>query len=514
MAITLVGAGVADAATGGDAKNIAPVPHASYQSGDFLLLEILGSFAMSVPTVSGWTNIVYLSTGSGSTGDCWGLWYRVATGSDGCSVTSPSTGGATDILVGWIAAWRGVDPADPIDVASASVWRATGSGHIPNIPAITPTAADGAIVVVGGKQDDWTSVATLTGDGLSWEEVAETDSTAGDDYGLVWDWAPWVGAAPTITPKTFTVSGGFADVIYGAMVALNPAAGGEEFTIGPTATFATSGLLLLAHSRDYDGVLASSGALAKAMGRTLAGTLATAGEETSVRSSTIALDGSLASSGSLSRAHSRTLAGVLTSSGALTLAKAFARTLSGTLAAAGALALSTGRNLSGTLTTLGALALGSSRARAYAGGLPLAGALSRTVSRTLPFAGTLSTAGEVSAGDRSTVNVAGTLGIVGALARVPHLLRAGTLASSGALSTATAKSFTGTLTVAGQTLIISALPMLHLLGAFSAAGTLYLRYRPNYILPPYRPGMRWPPVPSTNLWSIWDTRLHRRRDRD
>jgi hypothetical protein len=77
---------------------------------------------------------------------------------------------------------------------------------------------DGAILVIGSRSDDWTSVATFsTAAGLTWEEVFENSSTLGNDGGFVVELGHWSGPAPineapipSLPDKTFVVTGGGA----------------------------------------------------------------------------------------------------------------------------------------------------------------------------------------------------------------------------------------------------------------------------------------------------------------
>jgi hypothetical protein len=72
-----------------------------------------------------------------------------------------------------------------------------------------------AILYVGWKQDDWTSVATIAGAA----EIGEPDTTTGDDQGIVWDYVIQTSAAD-IPSGSFTVTGGAAAISRGAVVAI------------------------------------------------------------------------------------------------------------------------------------------------------------------------------------------------------------------------------------------------------------------------------------------------------
>ncbi len=217
MAITLVGVG-SPAVASGLSPALSPSPHGSTVNGNVMFFGFMGTVNPAEPTITGW-NKVYYFTGT-TPPRCLGLYWRVANGAgdDTPSVTLAQAGSG-NVRIGQIASFDGVDTSDPIDVVSAAV-TASMSG----ITAISPTAVNGAIIVHGGTSDgSWTSVATLSGDSLTWGELGEPDTGTGNDVGMVWDWAPWTGGAPTITDKTFSVTGGSGTGL-GAMVSLNAAA--------------------------------------------------------------------------------------------------------------------------------------------------------------------------------------------------------------------------------------------------------------------------------------------------
>ncbi len=83
------------------------------------------------------------------------------------------------------------------------------SQNIAVVPNLTPLGPPSCNLQVAWKQDDWTSVATLS----PLTEIAEASSTLGDDQGIVWDVLFCDGA--TIGPSigsSFTVTGGVAAI--------------------------------------------------------------------------------------------------------------------------------------------------------------------------------------------------------------------------------------------------------------------------------------------------------------
>lgn len=219
MAITFVAAGASSATNGS-----APTPGlpAGLAANDLMLAvfysreNVDGTVAIS----AGWTQLINDRTAGGLLG----VWYRLFVAGDVAptfTLTGHVSGTSGDSAIAQIAAWRGVDPTTPIDVQGAVSTNAS----IQNIGAISglTLGANDAVVVIGGKRDDWTSVALLTGDGLAWAEIGEPDTTLGLDAGLVWDFAINGTSIVTLTSKTFTVIGGAAADGKGVMVSINVA---------------------------------------------------------------------------------------------------------------------------------------------------------------------------------------------------------------------------------------------------------------------------------------------------
>lgn len=112
---------------------------------------------------------------------------------------------------------RGVNQSTPFGV-SGTFQQNTTNVNIGPIPAITPTNIDSAIFVLGNYLGTWTSVATLSGDGLTWsEQIDASDATVGGALAVGLDMGAWAGAAPTITNKTFVTTGGSSVVGAGFM---------------------------------------------------------------------------------------------------------------------------------------------------------------------------------------------------------------------------------------------------------------------------------------------------------
>lgn len=100
---------------------------------------------------------------------------------------------------------------------SASAFNSAPGQHIEHRPALLNMRHKGCVVIYAGwKQDDWTSVATVSGA----TEIGEPSSTTGDDQGLVWDYLIQTAAAD-VAGGSFTVTGGGDAISRSIVLALN-----------------------------------------------------------------------------------------------------------------------------------------------------------------------------------------------------------------------------------------------------------------------------------------------------
>lgn len=151
------------------------------------------------------------------------LFWKVAAGGDASPTVTYSGGNAGETVIAEVVAVSGADTSTPF-VEKGTV---ASNGSASNIGAITgiTIAAGNAVMVFGHRADDWTSIATLTGDGLTWAEISDAGkSTLGSDAGQVWDYA-LCPAGATIGNKTFVVTGGSANPGMGVMVELAASTG-------------------------------------------------------------------------------------------------------------------------------------------------------------------------------------------------------------------------------------------------------------------------------------------------
>jgi hypothetical protein len=217
-AITYVGVGTVSATDGG--SNPTPALPTGLVDND-LMLTFFYSREIVDGTISisaGWTQIVNQRDAAG----LMAVWYRFRQAADAAPTLTLGghVGGASgDTAIAQIAAWRGVLTTDPIHATGALTTNiaALNIGPIPGVAV----NRKGLVIAFGGKLDDFTSVATLSGDDLDWQEVAEPDTTSGSDAGMVWDYAISTQLEIIVANKTFTVSGGTSVSGKGFMISFN-----------------------------------------------------------------------------------------------------------------------------------------------------------------------------------------------------------------------------------------------------------------------------------------------------
>ncbi len=255
MAISVAGIGALAVANATTAAT--PALPSGISAGQFLVCFSWGrATAGSLSPGSGWTQF-----SAGSSGNFrYLVSFRVATGSDSSPTITPSGMSGAQKHMHRVVAFSGVDTTSPW--GSSSTWTQNAAAEdIGPIPAATAAAANGAVLVMACRLELWTSVATLTGDGLTWSELVEdTDNTIGNPLATVLDFAPWTGGAPSLTSKTFDVTGGTNSNGAGFMLLLNAAAGAYTLTADGGSVSATGQAAgLLAGRR----VSADAGAYAK-----------------------------------------------------------------------------------------------------------------------------------------------------------------------------------------------------------------------------------------------------------
>jgi hypothetical protein len=207
----------------GNNASVAPGLPAGLAAGDnmFLLAAIRNSGTGTPNTPAGWVKLVDAGN------MC--LFGKPAGASESAPTVSFTGGVANADTSAQIAAFRGVDMT-PFGVPTVQL---NSSAQDIIAPAITLPSdlAGGLNLWAGWKQDDWTSVAVVSGG----TEIDEPDTTTGDDQGIVWDYRILTNATvfSNLTARTFAVTGGVSAISRGATAVFQHALTNQTNSITP-----------------------------------------------------------------------------------------------------------------------------------------------------------------------------------------------------------------------------------------------------------------------------------------
>ncbi len=160
---------------------------------------------------------VFNQVGAGSSRG-YALYYTRATGSDVAPTFNVAGGADQNTVVAYCFAFR---PTAGKTLIIDGIGAHSPNGSQANVgPIAAPAVAgsNGAMIYFGQRNDDWTGAATLSGDGLTWVEMLDAAFDAYGDVGVVADYALFT-STPTVTQKTFTITGGAAALGVGRAVA-------------------------------------------------------------------------------------------------------------------------------------------------------------------------------------------------------------------------------------------------------------------------------------------------------
>jgi hypothetical protein len=202
---TFVAAGTAAHANN---ASVTPGLPAGVTAGDLLLVfaAIRNSGTGTVDTPAGYAELVSFGNMA--------LFGKIHDGSESDPTVSFSNGAANADTSAQMAALRGMCVDLDQIVVNSSTKLNTSAQDI-TLPHLTVRQDRCVVLALGWKQDDWTSVAALSG----FTEIGEPDTTTGDDQGLVWDYVIQTTATDVGT-TSFTVTGGASAISRGVMVAL------------------------------------------------------------------------------------------------------------------------------------------------------------------------------------------------------------------------------------------------------------------------------------------------------
>jgi hypothetical protein len=197
---------------------------ASVAAGDLLVMVIQTSAgaAPTVNAVTGWTHLITKQTSV--TGFAFDVFYRVADGTEGSTVTVTTTAAANFQVI--VARVTGADTVTPIN-ASASGSVAAGSTAA--TPSITTTAANCLIVSIASPVSTATSTAP-TGMTKRWQD---NNGAVGNEI----SWADVVQAAAGATgTQTWTIGATTSFATAVVTIAVAPGAGTPTWQIIGTLT--------------------------------------------------------------------------------------------------------------------------------------------------------------------------------------------------------------------------------------------------------------------------------------
>lgn len=218
-AMSFVAAGTAAHANN---ASVSPGLPAGWAQGDLLLIlaAIRNSGTGTPDTPSGYTLLVDAANMR--------LFGKIAGSSESAPTVSFTGGVAGADTSAQMAALRGValNPVDFATVLNGSAQDITTPGF-----DLDEAISLAALIYIGWKADDWTSVDVVT----SGTEIGEPDTTTGDDQGIVWDYRLITTFSFTaVATRTFVVTGGAAAISRGGVAVFEPTTSTQSNSITPT----------------------------------------------------------------------------------------------------------------------------------------------------------------------------------------------------------------------------------------------------------------------------------------
>lgn len=205
--------------------SVTPGLPAGHLGADVLLMvaAIRNSGAGAPNTPAGWSRLLDMSN--------FVLFGKEDNGAEVAPTVTFTGGVANADTTAQIAAFRGVK-LTPVGTPAGQLNGSAQDIAVPGIAALGVTLNGGLNVWVGWKQDDWTSVAVVSGG----TEIDEPDTTTGDDQGVVWDYRilPNTTAFSNLGSRTFTVTGGVAAISRAGAVVFDHSLTSQSNSITPT----------------------------------------------------------------------------------------------------------------------------------------------------------------------------------------------------------------------------------------------------------------------------------------
>jgi len=222
-AATFVAAGSAGGL--GNNVDITPGLPAGAAAGDLLLIfAAIRNSGTGIPQApDGYTRLpIFASTDNAQ------VFAKVHSGSESAPVVTFSGGVANATTAAQMCAFRSTPTTltDLADVVLYSSAQLNASAQDIAHPPLSLQPWPGAIVLLfGWKQDDWTSVAAVSG----FAEIGEPNTVLGDDMGIVWDYR--IDTTPDLVAvnSSFVLTGGASAISRSAIAVL--AGGFQTMTV-------------------------------------------------------------------------------------------------------------------------------------------------------------------------------------------------------------------------------------------------------------------------------------------
>lgn len=211
--ISYVGIG---AIAAGNNAALTPAFPSGLVDGDLLIAvaAIRNSGTGTCDTPSDWTELVDFGNVSVF------AWHYNAAQGDTSVPLFFSGGVANATTLGQVFAFRGVEQ-NIADVLDGSATQLNGAAQNIAVPGLVGSTDEVTSVVIGWKQDDWTSVATLSGQLFT--EISDNPSALGDDAGLEIQYRiGGFSGAKTVSATSLTVTGGAAAISRAIVLQLVP----------------------------------------------------------------------------------------------------------------------------------------------------------------------------------------------------------------------------------------------------------------------------------------------------
>ncbi len=167
-------------------------------TGDLVLLAVTVRGAGTTATPAGWSVVSSFTTSFYRTD----IFSRIKQAGDTGNIVVTVSASSAQTTIGQTFAFNG-----GATVTVGTPYLSTTSNlEIGPISGITVGVGE-VVVVVGGRSNDWTAIDSLSGDGLTWQQIGNASTASGGDAGQVADCAAnGTASAVVVSSKTWTTN--------------------------------------------------------------------------------------------------------------------------------------------------------------------------------------------------------------------------------------------------------------------------------------------------------------------